>query len=182
MRPLTDGAVDYTSSSMVVAIESDTGYTTLHFYRLQDGRTYYITPIDIHEYLNTSEMEKKLLLSTDTAGRLAASSLANEKLLLNQPAWKASHGTLEDLEREFRNFAAWIQEHAGLCVAGDFSRWPAIYEYKINRARADSLRRGKSELVRELIKDADGNFKTVMRPIYTRELEHVEKLKKECTA
>src|SRR6266498_2287271 len=135
VRPQTDGIVKYALNTTLILIDSETGYVTIRFARIQDGEKYYLTPIDIYEYLNTSEKEKELLLSTNPKDQSAASALFNEKFLLNQPGWKGSRGTVQDLEKELGNFANWLREHANLCLKGDFSRWPVFYEYKIYRAR-----------------------------------------------
>jgi hypothetical protein len=178
MRPRTDGAVEYRSASTAVAVDSEHGCAGVCFYRAQDEWRYHLTPVDIHEYLNTSEEEKRLLLSTVPADSPAASVLANKILLLRQPGWQGG-GTPEDLERTLGRFAAWTREHAALCVAGDLSQWPAIQEYCVLRSRAACLRRGESELVRALVLDADGKPTTILRPIYHDQLEHVERLKRE---
>jgi len=179
VRPRTDGVVEYTSDTAVVLIDSETGYATVRFYRIKDGKKYYLTPIDIYEYLNTSDEEKELLLSTNPENKSRASALFNEKFLLNQPGWKGSHGTVQDLDTELRNFSDWLKAHANLCLAGNFSSWPNFYEYKVNRARADHVRRGKDELGYARVKDSNGNWKLIKQSIFKDELEHVEKLKKE---
>lgn len=180
VRPQTDGVVEYTSDSTVVMIDSETGAAALRFYRIKDGRNYYLTPIDIHEYLNTNNTEKQLLLSTSSKDYTVASALFNQKFLLNQPEWKLESGTTEDkLERRLGNYAHWLKKHADLCLKGDFSHWPQFYEYKIQRARADHLRRGKDELGYARVKDANGNSKLIKQSIFRDKLEHVEKLKKE---
>lgn len=179
VRPQTDGAVEYTSDTTVVLIDSETGYVTVRFYRIKDGKKYYLTPVDIYEYLNTSDEEKELLLSTNPANKSAASALFNQKFLLNQPGWKDSRGTVQDLDTELRNFSAWLKANANLCIAGKSSWWPNFYEYKVNRARADHLRRGKDELGYARVKDSNGNWKLIKQPVFKDELEHVDKLKKE---
>ncbi len=178
VRPQTDGAVEYTSDTTVVLIDSENGYATVRFYRIKDGKKYYLTPVDIYEYLNTSDEEKELLLSTNPENKSRASALFNEKFLLNQHGWKSSRGTAEDLDTELRNFSDWLKTHANLCLAGNFSSWPNFYEYKVNRARADHLRRGKDELGYARVKDSNGNWKLIKQSIFKDELEHVEKLKK----
>lgn len=179
VRPQTDGIVQYLSNSTGVVIDSETGYATVRFYRFKDGDKYYLTPIDIDEYLNTSDKEKLLLLSINPVDRSLASTLFNEKFLLNQPGWKGSHGTIENLDNELKNFSNWLKMHADLCLKGDFSLWPKLYEYKINRARAEHLRSGKDELGYARIKGTDGKWKLVKQSIFKDKLEHVEKLKKE---
>src|SRR5690349_15513901 len=123
-RPHTDGVVEFTSNTTGILIDSETGYVTVRFYRIKDGKKYYLTPVDIYEYLNTSDKEKELLLSTDPADKFLASALFNEKFLLNQPDWKGSRGTVLDLEKELGNFSTWLKTRANLCLEGDFSQWP----------------------------------------------------------
>jgi hypothetical protein len=179
VRPQTDGVVEYSSDTTVVVIDSETGYATVLLYRVKDGDKYYLTPVDINEYLNTTESEKELLLSTNPADQSLASALFNEKFLLNQPGWRGSHGTIEDLDKELNNFSNWLKAHANLCLKSDFSRWPEFYEYKIHRARAEHLRSGKNELGFVRAKDQDGNWKLVQQSIFKDKLEHAEKFKKE---
>ena len=84
VRPHTDGMVKYESDTTLILIDSETGYATVRFARVVDGEKYYLTPIDIHEYLVTNEEERDLLLSTNPKDQSAASALFNEKFLLNQ--------------------------------------------------------------------------------------------------
>lgn len=179
VRPKTDGTVEYISDSIGIIIDSETGYAGVRFYRVKDGRTYYLTPVDIYEYLNTSIEEKKLLLSTNPADKSQASLLFNKKLLLNQPSWTGSRGTVQDLDSELRNFSNWIKEHSNLCLQGDLSSWINFYEYKINRARADRLRRGEDELGYVQVKDIEGKWKLIKQSVFKDEFEQIEKLKKE---
>lgn len=179
VRPQTDGMVKYESDTTFILIDSETGYATVRFARVVDGEKYYLTPVDIHEYLNTNEKEKELLLSTNSKDQPTASALFNEKFLLNQPDWKGNQGTIQDLEKELGSFSNWLKEHANLCLKGDFSQWLTFYEYKIHRARADHLRRGKDELGYARVKDTDGNWKLIKQSIFKDKLEHIEKLKEE---
>jgi hypothetical protein len=179
IRPQTDGAVEYISNTTGIMIDSETGYVTIRFYRLKDGSKYYLTPVDIHEYFNTNSKEKELLLSTNPADKSAASSLFDKKFLLNQPGWKGSRGTVSDLDQELINFSNWLKKHAELCLLGNFTLWPKFYEYKIHRARADHLRRGKSELGYAQVEDANGNWKLIQQPVFKDQLEHIERLQKE---
>jgi hypothetical protein len=180
VRPQTDGAVEYTSDTTVIVIDSETGYAAVRFYRIKDGRDYYLTPVDIHEYLNTGDKEKELLLSPGLKDHSAASALFNQKFLLNQPEWKLEGGSTEEkLELRLRNYANWLKAHANLCLKGDFSRWPEFYKYKIHRARADHLRLGKDDVAYARVKDADGNYKLIKQSLFKAKLDHLEKLKKE---
>ena len=121
-----------------------------------------------------------MLLSTNPQDQHAASVLFNQKFLLVQPNWKSDDGTAEDkLELRLANYAKWLKTYANLCLRGDFSLWPKFYEYKIHRARADQLRRGKDELVYVRAKDADGNYKLIKQSAFKDDLEYIEKLKKE---
>jgi hypothetical protein len=152
VRPQTDGVVEYTSNTTVIAI---------------------------HEYLNTSDKEKDLLLSINPKDQSAASALSDQKFLLNHPGWKSDGTTQNKLALRLANYANWLKEHSNLCLKGDFSQWPVFYEYKIRRARADHLRRGKDELGYVRVKDDDGNWKLIKQSIFKDKFEHIEKLKKE---
>jgi len=183
VRPQTDGVVEYTSDTTVIVIDSETGYAAVWFYRIKDGRKYDLDPMAIHEYLSTSDKEKELLLSTNPKDQPAASTLFNQKFLLNQLGWKSDGGTTQDkLEIRLANYANWLKTHSNICLEGDFSRWPKFYEYKIHRARADHLRRGKDELAYARVKDADGNYKLIKQSAFKDDLEHIEKLKREFSA
>jgi len=179
-RPQTDGLVEYTSNNTVVVIDSETGSAAVWFYRIKDGRKYDLDPVAIHEYLNTSNDDKKLLLSTSPADASAATSLFNRIFLLNQPDWKSNDGTTQEkLEKRLANYAAWLKQNANLCLKGEFSRWPEFYEYKVNRARANHLRLGKDEMGYAQVQDNEGNWKFAKQSIFKEDLEHAEKLKKE---
>ena len=60
-----------------------------------------------------------------------------------------------------------------------FSKWPDIYEYTINRMIAEEIRRGGKEIVKALIKDENGKYKMIERPIFQREKDHLARLQKE---
>jgi hypothetical protein len=179
-RPQTDGVVEYTSNTTVVVIDSETGSAAAWFYRIKDGRKYDLDPVAIHEYLNTSDKEKELLLSTNPKDEPAASALFNQNFLLNQPEWKSdSDATQDKLEIRLVNYANWLKTHANVCLKGDFSWWPEFYKYKIHRARADHLRLGKDDVAYARVKDADGNYKLIKQSLFKAKLDHLEKLKKE---
>jgi hypothetical protein len=183
-RPHTDGFVEYTSDTTTVVIDSETGYASVWFYRTQDGKKHYLDPVAIHEYVTTTDKEKELLLSTNPQNQRDASLLFNQKFLLNQGGWKSKDNeTTEDkLETRLKNYAEWLESHANLCLKGDFSQWPNLYEYKIHRARADELRRGKDDLVYVKLKDANGNSKLIKQSMFKDDFEYIEKLKKEFQA
>ncbi len=180
VRPQTDGIVEYVSDSTVFVIDSETGYASVWFYRVKDGKEFYLDPVAIHEFLSTSDTEKRLLLSKNPNDQPDASTLFNKKFLLNQPEWKyLGSDVKEKLELRLENYANWLKEYAGLCLLGDFSRWPELYEYKINRLIADEFRRGGKEYVKAVIKDESGKLKMIVRPIFQREKDYLERLKKE---
>ncbi len=180
IRPETDGIVEYKSDTTVVVIDSETGYASVWFYRIKDGREHYLDPIAIDGYLNTTEKEKELLLSVNPKDQLAAANLFNQKSLLHRPEWKSTDGTTPgNLELYLKNYADWLKAHADLCLKGDFSRWPAFYEYKIQTMRADHLRHSRNELQYAEVKGPDGKSKLVKQSIFKNDLEHIEKLKKE---
>jgi len=180
VRPQTDGVVEYTSNTTVVVIDSETGSAAAWFYRIKDGRKYDLDPVAIHEYLNTSDKEKELLLSTNPKDDSAASALFNQKFLLNQTEWKTDSDMTQDkLEVRLANYANWLKVNANLCLEGDFSQWPKFYEYKIHRARAEHLRLGKDDVAYARVKDADGNYKLIKQSLFKAKLDHIEKLKKE---
>lgn len=180
VRPLTDGTVKYMSDTTVLIIDSETGQTSVRFLRIQDNERYYLDPVSIHEYLSTSKQEKQILLSKDAKDRDAANEIFRNTFLLIAPNWKSSREeTYVDLEKQLGNYAKWLKENADISLLGNFSRWPEFYEYKINRLIADELRRGAKEVVLAVVKDEKGEFKTIKRPIFQREREHLEILRKE---
>jgi hypothetical protein len=180
VRPQTDGVVEYSSENTVIVIDSETGYASVWFFRVKDGRKYYLDPVAIHEFLHTNDKEKELLLSTNPENQDKALALFNQRFLLNQPSWKSESGTTTDkLELRLSNYASWLKTHAYLCLNGDFSLWPKFYEYKIQRARADRLRRGEDELVYARVKDSNGNWNLIKQSAFKDKLEHIERLKKE---
>jgi hypothetical protein len=179
VRPEIDGVVEYTSATTSILIDSETGYVMVRFYRTKDGKNYYLTPIDVYEYLNTSGTEKELLLSKNPADETAINALFSKTFLLNQPGWKGSRGTADDVDKELRSFSEWLRTHAYLFLKEDFSLWPKLFEYKIYRARAEKLRRGEDDLVYTMITDEDGKRKLVKQSAFRDDLEYVERLKKE---
>jgi len=178
IRPETDGIVKYASNTTLILIDSEAGQAAVRFVRIQDDERYYLDPVSIHEYLNTSEQEKQILLSRDTKDKDAANAIFNKSFLLLSSNWKENKENL-DLESQLRNYANWLKENADLCLVGNFSLWPELYEYKINRLMADELRRGGKETVMSIIRDEKGALQTIKRPIFQKERDHLEILSKE---
>jgi len=180
VRPQTDGIVKYASNTTLILIDSEAGQAAVRFVRIQDDERYYLDPVSIHEYLNTSKQEKRILLSRDVKNRDAANAIFSKTFLLSSPNWKISREDIyRDLERQLKNYANWLKENADLCLLGNFSRWPEFYEYKINRLMADELRRGGKEVVLAVVKGENGALKTIERPIFQREMDHLSRLRKE---
>jgi len=180
VRPQTDGVVKYASNTTLILIDSETGQAAVKFVRIQDDERYYLDPVSIHEYLKTGEQEKHILLSRDVKDIDAAKSIFSKTFLLSSSDWKSSGEDIYiDLERQLKNYANWLKENAKLCLLGNFSQWPEFYEYKINRLIADELRRGGKEVVLAVVKDENGTLKSIERPIFQRERDHLSKLRKE---
>jgi hypothetical protein len=182
MRPKTDGVVKYKSNTTMVLIDSDTGQAAIRFVRVQDNEFFYIDPVSIHEYLNTSDEEKRILLSKNVKDQHAADAIFRKTFLLSSQTWKpGGKDTIQDLEQRLENYAIWLKENANLCVSGNFSKWLEFYEYKINRLMAEEIRGGGKEFVTAIIKDENGTFQKIERPIFQRERDYLEKLKQEYT-
>jgi hypothetical protein len=180
IRPQSDGVVKYASNTTLLVIDSDYGQSAVRFVRIQDDERFCLDPVSVHEYLNTSEKEKQLLLSIEPNNQPAVSALRTEKSLFSAPNWKGSTGDIHHgLETQLKNHADWLRENAHICLSGDLSRWPELYEYKINRMIADELRRGGSPFVKAVVKDESGKLKTIEEPIFQRQKVHLAKLKRE---
>lgn len=180
VRPRTDGIVKYASNTTLILIGSETGQAAVRFCRIQDDERYYLDPVSIHEYMNTSEEEKKILLSKDAKDKDVVNAVFRKIFLLASDDWKSSSDDIiRDLEKQLINYSHWLKNNAGLCLVGDFSLWPVFYEYKINRLMADELRGGGKEVVLAVIKDENGKFKQIERPIFQRERDHLLRLGKE---
>lgn len=181
VRPQTDGTVKYQSNNIMIVIGGETGYASLSFSRVVDSEKYYLSLTDVHEYLYTTDKEKELLLSINPSDKSAAESLFNVKYLLNQPGWKRGQGSVQDLEKELQNFAHWLKEHADLCLTRGFPNWLQLYEYRVQRSRAEHLRLGKDEIGPAGIRDTDGKWKIVQQSRFKDKLDYIEKLKKEAS-
>ena len=182
-HPETDGIVKYKSGTTLLLIDSELGQVAVRFVRVQDNEKYYLDPVSIHEYLNTNEQEKQILLSRNGKNQEAANTIFRNTYLLSKPNWKNSgQDVYTNMERQLENYAKWLKENAHLCLLGDFSRWPDFYEYKINRLIADELRGGAKEVVLAIVKDENGKFTTIKRPIFHSELEHLARIRKEIVA
>jgi len=180
VKPQTDGVVKYASDTTLILIDSETGQAAVRFVRIQDDERYYLDPVSIHEYLNSSEEEKRFLLSRDMKDRDAANAIFSKTFLLSSTEWKSSREDVyRDLERLLKNYGNWLKENADFCLLGNFSRWPEFYEYKINRLMADELRAGGKEVVLAVVKDEYGALKTIERPIFQRERDHLARLRNE---
>src|SRR6185503_9692258 len=74
VRPQTDGVMKYASNTTLILIDSETGQAAVRFVRIQDDEMYYLDPASIHEYLNTNEEEKQILLSRAIKNQDAANA------------------------------------------------------------------------------------------------------------
>jgi uncharacterized protein with PIN domain len=180
IHPQTDGIVKHASDTTLLIIDSESGQAAVRFVRIQDDERYYLDPVSIHEYLNTSEEEKRILLSRDAKDQEAANVIFRNTFLLTTSDWQSSkEDAYVNLEKQLKNYANWLKVNSELCLLGNFSRWPKFYEYKINRLIADELRRGAKEVVLAVVKDENGAYKTIKRPIFQREWEHLARLREE---
>ena len=178
--PRTDGIVKYASNSTLIIIDGETGQVSLKFLRVNDDENYYLDPVSIHEYLSTTEKEKQILLSREKKDKENATAILNKTFLLASLCWLSSREDIDqDLENRLENYSNWLRSHANLSLIGDFSQWPNFYAYKIERQIANELRSGGTEVVRAVVRDENGALKTVERPIFQREMDHLAKLKKE---
>ena len=82
LRPDTDGIVKYTSNSTQILIDSEMGQASVRFTRIHDDEKFYLDPVSIHEYLNTSQEEKQILLSKDVKDKEIANKIFNKTYLL----------------------------------------------------------------------------------------------------
>lgn len=180
LRPKTDGIVKYASDTTVLLIDSETAQAALRFLRIQDDEKFYLDPVSIHEYLVTSDAEKRVLLSQKMEDQDQARAIHKRVFLLSRPGWdiNAEDSSIQ-LNNRLENYANWLRENAEICLLGNFSRWPAFYEYKVNRLIADEIRRGGQEYVKAIIKDENGKPKVIERRIFENERNHVEKLNRE---
>jgi hypothetical protein len=179
-RPGTDGVVKYASDSTLIIIDSEAAQAAVRFVRIQDDERYYLDPVSIHEYMATNNLEKQILLSKNPNDKVAADSIFTSVFLLSTAEWKDNRqDTYLQLEARLRNYAAWLRKNEKICLMGDFSRWPAFYEYKINRLIATEIQKGGSELVKAIVKDESGKPQIIERPIFQNERNHLDRLRKE---
>lgn len=179
VRPQTDAIVKYASHTTLVFVDSEFGRVAVRFNRIQDAERYFLGPVTIHEYLNTTDAEKQTLLSKDPKTLDASKEISKRVDLLALSGLTIREDMDKNLERQLAILAKWVKEHAPIYLIGDFSKWPEIYEYKINRLLAEDLRQGGKETVTAFIRDENGVFKKTERHIFHDQREYLAKLHNE---
>lgn len=179
IRPQTDGVVKYASGTTILSVDSEFGQVAVRFRRIQDNEQHFLGPVTVHEYLMTSEAEKQILLSTDPKTLDASDAISRRVYLLALSDLTIREDMDKNLERQLTILANWVRENAPICLLGNFSKWPDIYEYKISRLLANQLRRGMQETTKEIIEDENGSFSVTERHILHDERRYLVKLRNE---
>jgi hypothetical protein len=164
----TEGRVEFETPVTFVTVSGETWTTGAVIGRVKDDRyRYFLDPETIHEYLALTEADRELVLSPDPGDDRRA------RRILSQISLSTGEETSGiDLSRQLSSSALWLRRYAGPFLRGDFTQWLQIYEYKVLRARAASLRAGKEELVRTIAPDERVS-------VFKGSLEYLDRLRKE---
>jgi hypothetical protein len=182
--PEGEGFVSYLSPTTYVSIDGETGGVAAVLARVKDhdskslsreGYTHILGAQMIYEYTSLTNEEKKIVLSHNPSDEKKAGIILDQKILIRRDA---NISNLEDVEKQLINEAHNFRKYADKFLRGEYSQWFEIYEYKVERIKADYARRWGKELVNLEIKmGSDG--KQYFSGQKTFEQDYLEKIREE---
>ena len=172
-RPMTEGRVEFESTTSFVTVSGEQGAAGAVFGRVQDDKyKYFLSPTAVYEYYSFTESEKRLACSVDPNDDRKIRILAYEKRLV--PSETNANNAAEVIERDLADYSNWLRQYSEPFLRGDFSSWLEIYEYKVNRNRSAYARSGKKEFVPAGSQDKDHR-----ESVFRSSLAYLERLRKE---
>lgn len=175
-----EGTVQYTTEKTYIDINLTRGeIPSLWLGRAKDkGRQ--LLPIQvIYEYMNLSNDEKKIVLSSKVSRQV--DSILREKQLLNLVL--QSDDVNEKKELQLDLYAQSLREYALPLLKGNFSNWLTLWEYHVAKLIAENTRAGRQELVPIVVTDENGQLRVVgQQHVFKDALEYIQHLKNEQNA
>jgi hypothetical protein len=108
-------------------------------------------------FFSLSKAEKKLVLSHDPKDDYRINLLLDSLSLYKKTEFIASD---ERLDYKLTHCAVSLRKYAEPFLSGDFSQWLELYEYKVEKMRADYYRNGRDTSILYVAK-LDENKKPV---------------------
>ena len=170
-----EGVVIYSSQSTIVSVNGENGGVGVGFGRTKDSINQKLTVQIVYEFENLDSADRAIVISHNPLDDVRARALVLSKEL--------SRGTRmdsieQDVERQLAEHAHWLNQYADSFLRGDFTHWLEIYEYQVQRMRAEYIRSGKEEFVKEVGLDKSGKLSVLgKRSTFQSNLEYLEKLK-----
>ena len=175
-----EGILQYATKTTNVELSCTRGeHPTLRLGRTRDEKKYLLPLQVIYEYLTLSNEEKRVVLSILEA-KQANTILRNKQLadLMPKP-----DSVKDRFELQLNNYAQYLREYGKPLLKGDFSQWPAIWEYHIMKLSVENVRAGRPEFVPIVIADEHGKNRVVgKQSIFQQSLDYVHKLREEIQA
>ena len=171
--PEIEGRIEFESSTTFVTVSGEQWGVDVCVGRVKDDKYYYfLDPRTIYEYVSLTEADKRLVCSLDPMDDRKARMIIHQKRLLHNK--KDSNSIVDNIESQLVNYSKWLHQYAEPFLRGDFSHWLEIYEFTINRQRAEHVRSGKEEFVRAI-----GRNKDERESIFQSSLDYLERLREE---
>jgi hypothetical protein len=168
-----EGRIEFESSTTFVTVSGEQWGIDVSVGRAKDDKYYYfLDPRTIYEYLSLAEADKQLICSFDPKDDRKAKMITHKTRLLHKK--EDANSLDQDIDNQLSDYSKWLRQYAEPFLRGDFSHWFEIYEFIVNRQRAEHNRSGKEEFVRTV-----GQSKDKRVSVFQGSLDYLEKLKEE---
>lgn len=171
--PVIEGRIEFETPYTFVTVSGEQWGVGASVGRMKDDRyRFFLDPRTIYEYQSLTEAEKQLVCSFDRKDDRKARILMHQLKLIHHK--NDSNSVVEDIESQLADYSKWLRQYAEPFLRGDFSRWLEIYEFTVNRQRAEYIRSGKEEMVRTVGPNKDERIS-----IFQGGLDYLVKLREE---
>jgi hypothetical protein len=176
-----EGRVEYATKLTFIDIDCARGESPMiQIGRIKDIKKHLVSLDLVYEHLHLSREEKDLVLTHTLNKGLQkrVSEILYKKNL--SPHIPISNNPAEKMDLELSISSKYLLQYAEPFLRGDFSRWLEIYEYKVEKMRAEFIRSGKDEYVLyHMGSDEKGKPIYGKRPVFQDSMNYLERLKEE---
>ena len=176
-----EGGVKYATEKTYIDIDCTRGESPSFWIgrtkdvKRQSKMFQYLLPIDlIYEYMTFSDEEKAI--ATSLLGSRKIQELLHHKQVYFQ--LPKTDDEAEQMELELSAYARIVEKYAKPFLRGDFSKWPAIWKYSVDKGIAEWIQPDRSEFARVAIPQGDGTYKTYGKQQFEQDsVDYVNQLK-----
>lgn len=172
-----EGLVTYATDATRIDLTCTRGeQPSLRLGRSRDNKKYFLPLQVIYEHVMLSEDEKHIVRFSEQEHEVAR-IIRKTQILSPIPA---SGSVVERIELQLSVYAKFVREHAQRFLKGDFSQWPAVWEYHINRLTAENVRAGRPTTIPLVKTGEDGkNYVVGTQHVFQQALDYINALREE---